>query len=274
MKGPLPTTRKRNTMIVSIVDPITRWPEMFATTNGNSDTIMHCLLLVIARHGFSRRIIHDQGTNFMSHAMEKLLDRIGTTGVPSAPYFPWIPGKVERCQGVIASILYHFLNVNKDNWDEHLPYALLAMRMRVNRMTGKSPAELLYGRRLEGALEGPLSLPTQEAPDAESIADCLLEAAQLAEGRRKLVDESSERTISIGDMVRVRVPIVGLKNPFGTERWEGRYIVTDLQGRNEAIVQIGTGKPRSVSIYDLRLIENAEKSKLKVRMELAGDGTD
>jgi hypothetical protein len=274
MKGPLPTTRKRNTMIVSFVDPITRWPEMFATTNGNSDTIIHCLLMVIARHGFPRRIIHDQGTNFMSHAMGKLLDRIGTTGVPSAPYSPWIQGKVERCQGVIASILYHFLNVNKDNWDEHLPYALLAMRMRINRMTGKSPAELLYGRRLEGALEGPLSLPTQAAPDAESIADCLQEAAQLAEGRRKIVDDSSERRISIGDMVRVRVPIVGLKNPFGTERWEGRYIVTDLHGRNEAIVQSGTGKPRTVSLYDLRLIEAAEKSKLKVRMELAGDRSD
>ena len=271
MKGPLPTTRKRNTMIVSFVDPITRWPEMFATTNGNSDTIMHCLLSVIARHGFPRRIIHDQGSNFMSQAMEKLLDRIGTTGLPSTPYSPWFQGKVERCQGVIASILYHYLNANIDNWDDHLPYALLAMRMRVNRMTGKSPAELLYGRRLEGPLEGPLSLPVQEAPDASSIAECLEEASQLASRRRSLMDESSGRRFSIGDLVRVRVPVVGLKNPFGTERWEGRYIVTELHDRNGATVQSGTGKPRRVSLYDLRLIEPAESSKLKIRMELAGD---
>ena len=274
MKGPLPTTKKRNTMIVSFVDPITRWPEMFATTNGNSDTIMHCLLLVIARHGFPRRIIHDQGSNFMSQAMVKLLDRIGTTGLPSTPYSPWIQGKVERCQGIIASILYHFLNVNKDNWDDHLPYALLAMRMRVNRMTGKSPAELLYGRRLEGPLEGSLDLPAQATPDANSIADCLHEASQLAEGRRKPMNEFSDKKISVGDLVRVRVPVVGLKNPFGTERWEGRYIVSDLHGRNEAIIQSGTGKPRTVSLYDLRVIEAAEKSKLKVRLELAGDESD
>jgi hypothetical protein len=271
MKGPLPTTKKRNTMIVSFVDPITRWPEMFATTNGNSDTIMHCLLMVIARHGFPRRIIHDQGSNFMSQATTKLLERIGTTGVPSTPYSPWIQGKVERCQGVIASILYHYLNTNKDNWDNHLPYALLALRMRVNRNTGKSPAELLYGRRLEGTLEGPLSLPVQDNPDASSISECLEEAVQLAEGRRIPLNETSEKKISVGDLVRLRVPVVGLKNPFGTERWGGRYIVTNLHGRNGASIQSGTGNPRMVSLYDLRVIESAEKSKSKVKWDLAGD---
>jgi hypothetical protein len=137
------------------------------------------------------------------------------------PYSPWIQGKVERCQGVIASILYHYLNTNKDNWDDHLPYALLALRMRVNGNTGKSPAEILYGRRLEGTLEGPLSLPVQDNPDANSISECLEEAVQLAEGRRIPLNETSEKKISVGDLVRLRVPVVGLKNPFGTERWGG-----------------------------------------------------
>ncbi len=62
-----------------------------------------------------------------------------------------------------------------------------------------------------------------------------------------------------------------MKNPFGTERWEGRYIVTELYSRNGATVQSGTGKPRMVSLYNLRLIESAERSKLKISMELAGD---
>jgi hypothetical protein len=70
MKGPLTITRKRNTMLITFVDPITRWPEMFATTNGNANTIMQCLLRIISRHGIPRRIIHDQGSNFMSHTME------------------------------------------------------------------------------------------------------------------------------------------------------------------------------------------------------------
>ncbi len=47
--------------------------------------------------------------------------------------------------------------------------------------------------------------------------------------------------------------------------------MTEFYGHIGATVQSGTGKPRMVSLYDLRLIEAAEKSKLKVRMELAGD---
>ena len=271
MKGPLPITKRKNSMLVTFIDPVTRWPEMFATTNGNANTIMECLLRVISRHGLPRRIFHDQGSNFMSQAMGKLLERIGTTSLPSTPYSPWKQGKVERCQGSLAAILVHYLNANKDNWDEHLPYALWAMRMRVNRMTGKSPAELLYGRKIEGVLEGPLDLPVQDNPDPESIADGLCEAAQLSEGRRKPVNEDSSRKFGVGDLVRVRVPVVGTKNPFGSERWEGRYVIIELYGRNGATVQSGTGKPRIVSLYDLRLIEAAEKFKLKIRMELSGD---
>ena len=48
-------------------------------------------------------------------------------------------------------------------------------------------------------------------------------------------------------------------------------MIIELYGRNGATVQSGTGKPRIVSLYDLRLIEAADKSKLKIRMELRGD---
>ncbi len=47
--------------------------------------------------------------------------------------------------------------------------------------------------------------------------------------------------------------------------------MTEIHTHNGAIIQRGTGKPRMVSLFDLRVIEEAENSNLKVRMELAGD---
>jgi len=42
---------------------------------------------------------------------------------------------------------------NQRDWDEHLPYLLLAYREVPQESTGFSPFELLYGRRVRGPLD-------------------------------------------------------------------------------------------------------------------------
>jgi hypothetical protein len=63
--GPFPQTHSGNQYIITIVDHMTSWPELFAVPDKTANTVAELLLnQFIPRHGCPKYLLSDNGTEF------------------------------------------------------------------------------------------------------------------------------------------------------------------------------------------------------------------
>lgn len=77
-----------------------------------------------------------------------MLQRSGITHRTTSPYNPRANGAVERFNQTIENALAKVCNVQKDDWDNHIPLILLGYRSSKHSSTKMSPALVLLGREL------------------------------------------------------------------------------------------------------------------------------
>lgn len=73
--------------------------------------------------------------------------------IKSTPYHHQTNGLVERFNGTLRNMLRTAKKSEQNEWDELLPYLLLAYREIPHESSGFSPFELLYGRPISGPLD-------------------------------------------------------------------------------------------------------------------------
>ena len=71
---------------------------------------------------------------------------MGISRARTTPYHPSSNGKVGRFHRSLTAGLTHYVNAANTNWDEILPFFLMAYRATPNTATGYSPFFLLHGR--------------------------------------------------------------------------------------------------------------------------------
>ena len=72
--GPLPVTARGNQYVLVMSDHFTKWVEAVPMANQCADTVGRALVdQVITRHGIPDRILTDQGRNFESDLMKKVM---------------------------------------------------------------------------------------------------------------------------------------------------------------------------------------------------------
>ncbi len=72
LMGPLPSGEH----LLVLVDYYTRWMEVDVIRSTSSKTIIHCLDAQFARHGLSRRLRTDNGSNLVPKEVEEYLKEI------------------------------------------------------------------------------------------------------------------------------------------------------------------------------------------------------
>ncbi|KAL5004007.1 hypothetical protein ScPMuIL_017463 [Solemya velum] len=185
--GPLPLTERKNRYILVCVDYATRYPEAFALSNQNAETVAECLVSLFSRVGVPKEILSDQGSNFMSDLMKELCRLLSIKKLSSTPYHPQTNGLVEKFNGTLKTMLKTYAMSESRNWDKHLPYVLFAYREVPNETTGFSPFELLYGRHIRGPLEI-LKEEWEEPSDGKtSVVSFILETRDRMRAMRQLV---------------------------------------------------------------------------------------
>ncbi|KAL5019661.1 hypothetical protein ScPMuIL_002553, partial [Solemya velum] len=103
--GPLPLTERKNRYILVCVDYATRYPEAFALSNQNAETVAECLVSLFSRVGVPKEILSDQGSNFMSDLMKELCRLLSIKKLSSTPYHPQTNGLVEKFNGTLKTML-------------------------------------------------------------------------------------------------------------------------------------------------------------------------
>jgi hypothetical protein len=129
-----------------LVDYYSKFPEICNLNKNLTSNIIKNLKSIFARHGTSKILITDSGTQFNSSEIEKLANNWNFSIIPAAPKHQQCNGMVERTIQTIKRLMKKTLEK-----DEDLDLALLAYRNTpvVNSYT---PSQLLMSRYLRDNL--------------------------------------------------------------------------------------------------------------------------
>lgn len=164
--GGLATTRNGNRYIMVVADYFSKWTEAYAIHDHTASTVADKLLTeFICRFGAPSQIHTDQGREFEGELFTHLCRKLGVNKSRTTPYHPQSDGLVERFNRTLIQMLSIFVNDRRDDWDDHLPFVLMAYRASVHSSTGCTPNLIMLGRETNCPLDLMVGIPDQFPPD-------------------------------------------------------------------------------------------------------------
>eukprot|EP00253_Pinus_taeda_P020082 PITA_20082 len=147
--GPINPPSKQRKYILVCTDYVTKWVEAKALFSANEHSIISFLYEdIFTRFGVPREIVTDQGGQFTSNLVEKLMEEYKVKHRKSTPYHPQANGQVESTNKVLEGIITKIIHLHRRDWAERLPEALWAYRTTWRNTIGHSPYEPLYGKEV------------------------------------------------------------------------------------------------------------------------------
>ena len=258
--GPLPKTKSQNEYLLTIMCSSTRFPEAIPLRSIKTNTILRALIKFFTLFGLPKSIQSDQGTNFMAHAFQQVMNQLGIKQYKSSAYHPESQGALERFHQTLKTMIKMYCIENSKDWNEGVHLLIFAVRESVQESLGFSPFELVFGH----AVRGPLLLLKEkwldEDPEKISVLkyvatfkDRLFRAGQIA--KRNLQESQSKikvwydrkaksRCFKPGDRVLVLFPVVG--NPLQA-KYSGPYkVVKKISDTNYLVKTPGRRKETQV----------------------------
>ncbi|GFW65999.1 hypothetical protein TNCV_588251 [Trichonephila clavipes] len=146
--GPLPQTDTGKQWIFIVEDCATKWVELFALSQASARQCATTLIEeVFMRHGIPRRIISDNGTQFVSAVLQQICFTLNISQNFIPVYSPQ-SNPVERKNRDLKPRLAILVGDDHSSWYSKLPVIRFAMHTTVCDTTGHTPAYLLFGREL------------------------------------------------------------------------------------------------------------------------------
>ena len=78
---------------------------------------------VFKEHGLPKKVISDQGPQFVSSFMKELYKKLGIEPNPSTAYHPQTDRQTERVNQELEEYLRIYVNEKQNNWVDWLPIA-------------------------------------------------------------------------------------------------------------------------------------------------------
>ncbi|KAJ0171196.1 hypothetical protein K1T71_013395 [Dendrolimus kikuchii] len=157
-----------------IVDAFTKWVEVYEMfTSATSTTVLDKLHDFIARFGLPETIVSDNGTAFTSSEFNQFCILNGISQVTSPAYCPSSNGQAESFVKIVKKGIKTSILSAKDTAEKRirLQKYLFDYRNSIHSVTGFSPAQLVFGRKLRSRLDL-LNKNTLVSPVShESLAD-------------------------------------------------------------------------------------------------------
>ena len=242
--GELPMTPNGNKYILVISDYFTKWTEALPMPNMEACTVAKTLVEnVLCRFGIPQKIHSDQGRQFESNLFQEMCKLLGIEKTRTTPYHPESDGMVERFNRTLATMLSAFVSSNNKDWDEQLPYVMMAYRSAEHETTGMSPNILMFGREVATPLDLMYEMPPMNKPipnnqwvwelqdRIETAHATVRKYTQQSMRRQKQLHDSrtAYEKFNVGDQVFVFFPVrpIGTSSKFPSY-WRGPYKITGV----------------------------------------------
>ena len=103
--GPLPTAKGGYKYALTLICMAFRWPEVYPLRKPDTDHVAQALIDFISHNGFFKKLLTDQGTQFMAEALQKACKLLCITHIVTTPYRPQGNSVLERFHGTLKPIL-------------------------------------------------------------------------------------------------------------------------------------------------------------------------
>ncbi|XP_058826949.1 uncharacterized protein K02A2.6-like [Topomyia yanbarensis] len=143
MLGPLPSGES----ILVLIDLYSRFRITEVVIKTTTEDIIEKLKQNFLRMGIPAILISDNARNFSSQKMQNFCTEFGIQLKHTTPYWPQANGEVERQNRSILKAL-RIAEVNGTDWKDDLQEANYVYSIIQHPATGRTPAELVFGRRL------------------------------------------------------------------------------------------------------------------------------
>ncbi|XP_060126817.1 uncharacterized protein K02A2.6-like [Zootoca vivipara] len=133
-----------------VVDSYTKWLEVALVPSTSTAAAIRVLRKLFATHGLPDTLVSDNGTAFTSEEFQTFTAQNAIRHIRSAPFHPATNGQAER---MVRTTKDSLRRMTQGDWEYRLAAFLLAQHSTPSTTTGRSPAELLMGRRLATRLD-------------------------------------------------------------------------------------------------------------------------
>lgn len=235
--GPLPPSKSGCAYLLTVMCQATRYPAAYPLRTITTRSVVKALSQFMSIFGIPKIVQSDRGSNFTSGLFKEVLNQLHVKHRVSSAYHAQSQGALERFHCTLKSLLRAYcVELNKD-WEEGLPWLLLAAREVTQESMGFSPNDLVFAHKVRG----PLSVLKEGVEQVEPPVNLidyvhgfrrkLLLAWKLSkenlskaqEKMKRLYDRRAvERVFNIGDQVLALLPVSG--SPF-CAKFSGPYVV-------------------------------------------------
>lgn len=210
--GPLPSGHS----ILVIIDYYSRYYEIAIMKSTTAEKTVEMLKIVFARHGLPLTIKTDNGPQFISQVFADYMTNIGAKHLKVTPRWPQANGEVERQNQSLLKRMKIAQAEGKD-WKQEILSYLMAYRATPHPSTGRSPAELLFGRKIKTKLPQINAAEFDDQDVQDRDAERKGASKLYADGKR----HAGESDIVPGDTVLLRREQTGkLDTPFIPEPFQ------------------------------------------------------
>ncbi|KAJ8407409.1 hypothetical protein AAFF_G00279830 [Aldrovandia affinis] len=145
--GPLPS----NHSILVVVDYYSRYYEYDILASTTTEKVIDSLESIFSRHGLPVTLKSDNGPQFKSELFREYCENNGITHLRTTAKWAQANGEVERQNAALMKRIRIAHSEGLD-WKRELRKYVTVYRSIDHATTGKSPAELLFNRKMRGKL--------------------------------------------------------------------------------------------------------------------------
>ena len=176
-----------------VIDAFSKWLEIKPMQVSTAAVTIKALREIFCRFGLPRVIVSDNGPQFIASEFKDFCTSNNITHIRATPYHPKTNGLAERAVRTFKE-RYSATKMHRDDLDLTLQRFLISYRNTPHKSTGRSPAELLLGRRIRTKLD-------LLKPDINHYMDKALTQQKVYHDTR-----AKFSSFSIGDLVWVGRP--------------------------------------------------------------------
>ena len=202
----------------------------------------------------------------------------------TTPYHPQSDGLVERMNRTLEAMLSMFTSNSQRDWDEYLPYVMMAYRSAIQDTTGYSPSQMMLGREVELPIDIIMGHPEEDVMEGHcnEYVDQMKQKMTLVHDRARnniqIRSDRQKRNYDLrahpkryepGDAVWIHNPArkKGI-SPKLSRPWDGPYLVVDRISDVTYRIQKGPKtKPKVVHFDRLKLYQGDNFPTWHIRKE-------
>jgi transposase InsO family protein len=125
--GPLPVTDKGNRYLLTFIDHFTRFCEAIPIARQDTETIAKVFVTkILTQFGVPKKLLTDRRASFTSASIKETCKLLKIEKLQTSSYNPQANGVCERMHKLLIDMLSHFVRKDAKNWDEYVPYVVIA----------------------------------------------------------------------------------------------------------------------------------------------------